>query len=67
MTVPLAEDMSAKRLAEYADSYVRLANSQYVENLRTEIYRNLRIQQEQRQHQIAEEERRQKILRDLSS
>jgi serine/threonine protein kinase len=66
-SVPIREGMSAKQLLLYTRSYIDLANKQYADDV---VAANRRRQQEERaerQREIAKEEQRQKILRDLKS
>jgi serine/threonine protein kinase len=64
-SVPLGVGMSALRLAEYAKSYVRLANERYTEIIVAENQNRLRQERERHRKKIAEEELRQKVLREL--
>jgi serine/threonine protein kinase len=63
--VRLGDGMSASRLAEYAKSYVRLANEQYKETIVAEHQYRLTKDRERHRKKIEEEEHRQKVLREL--
>jgi serine/threonine protein kinase len=64
-TVPLGPGMSAPRLTEYTKSYVKLADEQYTETKVWEHRHRLAQEHERYRKKIEEEERRQKILREI--
>ncbi|MHB8541708.1 MAG: serine/threonine-protein kinase [Candidatus Acidiferrales bacterium] len=64
-SVALHQGMSAKQLLEHTKSYVELANRQYGDKVRAEHQKSLAHEREQHRKEIAEEEQRQKILREL--
>jgi serine/threonine protein kinase len=63
--VALRNGMSARQLQEYGESYIALANEQYADTVVAEHRKKLTQEREHLRRKIAEEERRQEILRQL--
>ncbi len=63
--VSLSQETLAQRLVEYTKSYIELANQQYQGIVTAEHRERLAAEREQLRRQIAEEERRKKILSEL--
>jgi len=64
-SVPLRRGMDAQQLLRYTRQYVELANQQYAQRIAEEHRKKLAADRERRRAEIAAEEQRQKILRDL--
>jgi len=64
-SVLLPAEKLPNQLTQYAKHYVELANGQYVQRITEEHRKRIDRERQQRLAQIAEEERRQKVLRDL--
>lgn len=64
-SIPLRAGIPVKQLAEYARSYVELANRQYADRVRGEHQKRLAREKEELRRRIEDEEKRQKMLREL--
>ncbi len=63
--VPLRLGMQPQQLVDYAKSYIDLANRQYTDTVLSEHRKRLAAEREQLRQEIAEEERRQRVLSEL--
>jgi hypothetical protein len=64
-SVQVLPSVPHQQLVDYTKSYIDLANRQYAERVTSEHRKRLNHEREIRKQQIAEEERRQKILGSL--
>ncbi len=67
MNARLAPDTSAQHLVQYAKSYIELANWQYREDVLAFHQRQMQLERDSLRKQVLEEERRLRILAEISA